>query len=63
VTKTTIKNILGISTHYYDAAAALLSDGEIVAVAQEVRFTRKKHDAHFPRQAIEYIDNLLHLNT
>ena len=54
MTKTTNKNILGISAYYHDAAAALLRDGEIVAAAQEERFTRKKHDAGFPRQAIEY---------
>jgi carbamoyltransferase len=48
------KNILGVSAYYHDAAAALLRDGEIVAAAQEERFTRKKHDASFPRHAIEY---------
>ena len=46
--------ILGISAYYHDAAAALLQDGEILAAAQEERFTRKKHDAGFPRHAIEY---------
>jgi carbamoyltransferase len=46
--------ILGISALYHDSAAALLQDGEIVAAAQEERFTRKKHDPGFPRQAIEY---------
>ena len=46
--------ILGISAYYHDAAAALLRDGEIVAAAQEERFTRKKHDASFPRQAAAY---------
>ena len=51
---TTQKNILGISAYYHDAAAALLCDGEIVAAAQEERFTRKKHDAGFPRHAIQY---------
>jgi len=54
VTETTYRNILGISAYYHDAAAALLRDGEIVAAAQEERFTRKKHDARFPRHAIEY---------
>lgn len=48
------KSILGISAYYHDAAAALLRDGELVAAAQEERFTRKKHDAGFPRHAIEY---------
>ena len=47
-------NILGISAFYHDAAAALVSDGEIVAAAQEERFTRKKHDSNFPRNAIDY---------
>jgi carbamoyltransferase len=46
--------ILGISALYHDSAAALLRDGEIVAAAQEERFTRKKHDPGFPKQAIEY---------
>jgi len=48
------KNILGISAYYHDSAAALVVDGEIVAAAQEERFTRKKFDARFPRRAIEY---------
>ena len=47
-------NILGISAYYHDSAAALLRDGEIVAAAQQERFTRKKHDAGFPGDAIEY---------
>ncbi len=42
--------ILGISAFYHDSAAALLRDGEIVAAAQEERFTRRKHDARFPDQ-------------
>jgi carbamoyltransferase len=46
--------ILGISAFYHDSAAALLKDGEIVAAAQEERFTRKKHDPAFPGNAIEY---------
>jgi len=46
--------ILGISAYYHDAAAALVRDGRIVAAAQEERFTRKKHDAGFPRHAITY---------
>jgi carbamoyltransferase len=46
--------ILGISAFYHDSAAALLIDGEIVAAAQEERFTRKKHDHEFPRHAINY---------
>jgi carbamoyltransferase len=47
-------NILGISAYYHDSAAALLSDGEIIAAAQEERFTRRKHDLAFPRNAISY---------
>ncbi len=47
-------NILGISAYYHDAAAALVNDGRIVAAAQEERFTRKKHDAGFPRNAVQY---------
>ncbi len=46
--------ILGISAFYHDSAAALVVDGEIVAAAQEERFTRKKHDAEFPVEAIRY---------
>jgi len=46
--------ILGISAFYHDSAAALIEDGRIVAAAQEERFTRKKHDAGFPRHAIRY---------
>jgi carbamoyltransferase len=46
--------ILGISAHYHDSAACLLKDGEIVAAAQEERFTRRKHDARFPSSAIEF---------
>jgi len=46
--------ILGISAYYHDAAAALVIDGQIVAAAQEERFSRKKHDERFPQQAVEY---------
>lgn len=46
--------ILGLSAYYHDSAAALLRDGEVVAAAQEERFTRIKHDAAFPVQAIRY---------
>jgi carbamoyltransferase len=46
--------ILGISAFYHDSAACLLKDGEIIAAAQEERFTRKKHDAGFPSHAIKY---------
>jgi len=47
-------NILGISAFYHDSAAALVRDGEIVAAAQEERFSRKKHDFGFPQHAIDY---------
>ena len=47
--------ILGISAFYHDSAAALVVDGEIIAAAQEERFTRKKHDPGHPRKAIEYV--------
>lgn len=46
--------VLGISAFYHDSAAALIVDGEIVAAAQEERYTRKKHDRDFPVHAIEY---------
>ena len=46
--------ILGVSAFYHDSAACLIKDGEIVAAAQEERFTRKKHDAGFPINAIQY---------
>ena len=47
-------NILGIAAYYHDSAASLIRDGEIVAAAQEERFTRKKQDAGFPSHAIRY---------
>jgi len=47
-------HILGISAFYHDSAAALVKDGQIIAAAQEERFTRKKHDAAFPANAIAY---------
>ena len=47
-------NILGVSAFYHDSAAALVVDGEIVAAAQEERFTRKKHDPSYPTNAINY---------
>lgn len=46
--------ILGISAFYHDSAAAIIKDGEIIAAAQEERFSRKKHDAGFPSKAVEY---------
>ncbi len=47
-------HILGISAYYHDSAAALIRDGDVVAAAQQERFTRKKHDPGFPKEAIEY---------
>lgn len=47
-------NILGLSAYYHDSAACLVVDGEIIGAAQEERFTRKKHDAGFPVNAIKY---------
>jgi carbamoyltransferase len=54
LTMSTRTLILGISAFYHDSAAAILSDGDIVAAAQEERFTRVKHDHGFPQHAIEY---------
>ena len=48
-------NILGISAFYHDSAAALIKDGEIIAAAQEERFSRKKHDSSYPEFAIQYV--------
>ena len=48
-------SILGISAFYHDSAASILIDGEIIAAAQEERFTRKKHDANYPFNAIEFV--------
>jgi carbamoyltransferase len=47
-------NILGISAYYHDSAAALVRDGEIIAAAQEERFSRKKHDSRFPTNAVDF---------
>lgn len=48
-------NILGISCYYHDAAAALLIDGELIACAQEERFTRRKHDPNYPKNSINFV--------
>jgi len=48
------RSILGISAYYHDSAAALVRDGEVIAAAQEERFSRIKHDAGFPARAVEY---------
>ena len=47
-------NILGISAFYHDSAACLVRDGDILAAAQEERFTRKKHDFSFPKHAVDF---------
>ncbi len=50
-----MKTILGISAFYHDSAACILQDGKIIAAAQEERFTRKKHDSSYPKNAIEFV--------
>ncbi|MEE9552521.1 MAG: carbamoyltransferase [Gammaproteobacteria bacterium] len=57
-----MRNILGISAYYHDSAAAIILDGEILAAAQEERFTRKKHDSCFPKNAINYCLEEVSLN-
>ncbi len=49
--------ILGISCFYHDSAASLIHNGEIIAAVQEERFSRKKHDSRFPKNAILYCLN------
>ncbi len=55
-------NILGVSCYYHDAAAALIMDGNLIAAAEEERFTRKKHDHSFPQHAIEFCLKQANLN-
>jgi len=50
-----VTSVLGISAFYHDSAAAIIVDGEIIAAVQEERFTRKKHDASYPKNAINYV--------
>ena len=50
-----MSRILGISAFYHDSAACILNNGKIVAAAQEERFTRKKHDASYPKNAIKFV--------
>ena len=57
-----MKSILGISAFYHDRAACIFKDGEIVAAAQEERFTRKKHDSSYPENAIKFVLNYANLN-
>jgi len=57
-----VKSILGISAFYHDSAACILKDGKIIAAAQEERFTRKKHDASYPKNAINFVLDYANLN-
>ena len=50
-------SILGISAFYHDSAASIITDGKIIAAAQEERFTRKKHDSEFPYESIKFVLN------
>jgi carbamoyltransferase len=50
-----VTSVLGISAFYHDSAAAIIVDGEIIGAVQEERFTRKKHDANYPKNAINYV--------
>ena len=56
-----MKSILGISAFYHDSAACIIQDGEIIAAAQEERFTRKKHDPNYPKNAIDFVLNYSNL--
>ncbi len=56
-----MKSILGISAFYHDSAACIIQDGEIIAAAQEERFTRKKHDSNYPKNAISFVLNYCNL--
>ena len=56
-----MKSILGISAFYHDSAACIILDGEIVAATQEERFTRKKHDSNYPKNAIDFVLNYCNL--
>ena len=55
-----MQTIIGISAFYHDSAACILKDGQIIAAAQEERFTRKKHDPSYPHNSIEFV--LSHAN-
>ena len=56
-----MSSILGISAFYHDSAACILKDGEIIAAAQEERFTRKKHDSSYPKNAINFVLKFVNL--
>ena len=55
-------SILGISAFYHDSAAALIQNGKIIAAAQEERFTRKKHDSSYPKNAVNFVLNFAKIN-
>ena len=55
-------SILGISAFYHDSAAAIIVDGNIIAAAQEERFSRKKHDPRYPYNAVKYVLEEANLN-
>jgi carbamoyltransferase len=57
-----VTSILGISAFYHDSAACILKDGKIIAAAQEERFSRKKHDASYPKNAIKFVLDYANLN-
>jgi carbamoyltransferase len=57
-----LTSILGISAFYHDSAAALIVDGEIIAAAQEERFTRIKHDSNYPYNAVQFVLNFANLS-
>ena len=55
-------SILGISAFYHDSAAAILKNGQIIAAAQEERFSRKKHDSSYPFNAVQFVLSEANLN-
>ena len=57
-----MSSILGISAFYHDSAACILNNGKIIAAAQEERFTRKKHDSSYPKNAINFVLDYANLN-
>ena len=54
--------ILGISAFYHDSAATIIHEGKIIAAAQEERFTRKKHDSRYPKNAVNFVLNFAKIN-
>ena len=55
-------SVLGISAFYHDSAAAIIVDGQIIAAAQEERFSRIKHDSSYPKNAVEFVLNYSNLS-